>query len=255
MLRPLEALLGAIDRRDPAAHLIFLGDYVNRGPDSKLVIDHLLTLRHATFLRGNHDDILELILRGECYICHDSGPDSVSAFTWFMQHGLAETLMSYGADWAELEDLARRPSLRRIEKLARIVPEQHVQFIHRLRPAFETEDFFAAHGYWDVDEADGSPDLASQLERHPPLRYRLLWGRFSDAQIRRKKRWRRAGYFGHTPVFNYPGGSDFTPIRGPQIMLLDTASALSVAGLLSAVCAETGTIIQADRAGTTVELP
>lgn len=178
MLRPLQALLGAIARRDPAAHLIFLGDYVNRGPDSKRVIDLLLSLSGATFLRGNHDDIFELLLHADCYICHSSAPDSVSAFTWFMRHGLAETL------------------------------------IQGLRPVFETEDFFAAHGYWDVDEPDDSPGLAWRLERYPPLRYRLLWGRFSDAQIRRKKRWKRAGYFGHTPVFNYPGGSDFTPIRG-----------------------------------------
>ena len=255
MLRPLQALLGAIARRDPAAHLIFLGDYVNRGLDSKRVIDLLLSLSGATFLRGNHDDIFELLLHGDCYVCHTSAPDSVSAFAWFMQHGLAETLMSYGADWAELEDLARRPSPRRIEKLVRIVPQQHLRFIQELRPVFETEDFFAAHGYWDVDEPDDSPGLVWQLDRYPPLRYRLLWGRFSDAQIRRKKRWKRAGYFGHTPVFNYPGGSDFTPIRGPQIMLLDTASALSVAGMLSGVCAETGTVIQADRAGAIVESP
>jgi len=38
-------------------------------------------------------------------------------------------------------------------------------------------------------------------------------------------------------------------------MLLDTASALSVAGMLSGVCAQTGTVIQADRAGAIVESP
>ena len=255
MLRPLEALVGAIDRRDPAAQLILVGDYVNRGPDSKRVIDLLLTLPRATFLRGNHDDIFDLLLHGDCYICHTNATDPVTAFTWFMQHGLAETLISYGADSAELEDLERRPSPRRIADLVRIVPESHRRFIRDLRPVFESEDFFVAHGYWGVDEPDSSPDLATQLERDPPLRYRLLWGRFTEAQVRRRKRWKRSGYFGHTPVFNYAGGSDFTPIRGPGITLLDTAIALSVTGLLSGACAETGTIIQADRSGATAELP
>ena len=103
MLRPLEALVAAISRRDPGAHLIFVGDYVNRGPDSRQVIDLLLTLPHATFLRGNHDDIFDLILHGDCYMCHKDAPDAVAGFAWFMEHGLDKTLVSYGADWAELE--------------------------------------------------------------------------------------------------------------------------------------------------------
>ncbi len=43
------------------------------------------------------------------------------------------------------------------------------------------------------------------------MRYRLLWGRFGD-EIRSKKRWKRTGYFGHTPVQTYP--ADFRPGGG-----------------------------------------
>ena len=48
-------------------HLIFVGDYVDRGPDSKAVIERLLELEeaseertgpHCTFLRGNHDQMM-----------------------------------------------------------------------------------------------------------------------------------------------------------------------------------------------------
>jgi serine/threonine protein phosphatase 1 len=256
MLRPLEALLGAIARLDPVARCIFVGDYINRGPDSKRVIDRLLLLKDATFLRGNHDDIFDLVLHGDCYMCHANAPDPVSAFAWFMQHGLAETLTSYGADWEELESIARRPSARHIEQLVRIVPEPHRQFVRALRPAFETDDFFVAHGYWDPDARDDDPNLAAPLASDPQLRYKLLWGRFTDAQIKRKKRWSRTGYFGHTPVLNYPSAKGlYEPVRGPGIVLLDTAVALSQSGMLSAVCAESGAVLQSDRGGEIVELP
>src|ERR1700761_342400 len=59
----LDQLLASI-RTDPWSgdkYLIFLGDYCDRGPDTKAVIDRLLTLRpgvRACFLKGNHDQIL-----------------------------------------------------------------------------------------------------------------------------------------------------------------------------------------------------
>ena len=255
MYRPLDALLAAIHSRDPAAHLIFVGDYINRGPDSRQVIDRMLTLPRATFLRGNHDDIFDLVLHGDCYMCHADAPDPVSGFVWFMQHGLAETLMSYGADSAELEAMARRPTPQKIGRLVTMAPPAHRQFIRRLRPVFETDGFFVTHGYWDPDDSDNKPNLAAPLERDPKLRYQLLWGRFTEAQIDRKKRWARTGYFGHTPVLNYKASKgNYEPIRGPQIVLLDTAVALSVSGRLSAVCAETGAVLQSDRQGNTMEL-
>jgi hypothetical protein len=40
------------------------------------------------------------------------------------------------------------------------------------------------------------------------------------------------------------------PIRGPRIVLLDTAAALTSNGRLSAVCVESGELVQVDRAGT-----
>jgi serine/threonine protein phosphatase 1 len=254
MHRPLQALIGAISRRDQAAHFIFVGDYVNRGPDSRKVIDLLLSLPKATFLRGNHDDVFDLLLHGDSYITHPGAHESETAFTWFMQHGLAETLISYGADWAELEVALRDPTTKRIEQFVKPVPASHRRFIRSLKPVFETDDFFVAHGFWSPDDLDTSPSLAAQLDADSNLRHRLLWGRYTEAQIRSPKYWQRTGYFGHTPVFNYAAASEMTPIVGPNIVLLDTASALMPLGMLTAVCAETRSAIQADRAGRTVEL-
>jgi serine/threonine protein phosphatase 1 len=249
MLRPLDAILRAVRARDAAARFIFVGDYVNRGPESPGVIDRLLGLSHATFLRGNHDDIFDLILNGRCYISHEESPDAMSAFRWFMNHGLADTLMAYGADWAELEFLVRHPDAARLKRVLDAVPQKHRDFIRSLRAVAEYDDFFVAHAYWDVDEPDTSPDLAGRLLADPSLRQQLLWGRYTDEQIRRKKRWKRTGYFGHTPVNNYRREGEPLPMKGPQIVLLDTGVALGAHGRLSAVCAESGEVIQSDRAG------
>ena len=65
MRAALERLLEAVGRVDPSARFYFVGDYVNRGPDARGVIDLLLSLTNARFVRGNHDDIFDRVeLRG-----------------------------------------------------------------------------------------------------------------------------------------------------------------------------------------------
>jgi serine/threonine protein phosphatase 1 len=252
MVRPLEGLLAAVARRDAAAKIIFVGDYVNRGAESKQVIDLLTALPQATFLRGNHDDIFDLILHGDCYTCHPSAPDRVTAFTWFFQHGLAETLMSYGADLAILESVVRRPSDRAIVDCVSIVPQAHRQFIRSLKPFYETVNFFVAHGYWDPDDADDA--IGSALESDARRKHQLLWGRFGEQDLWRKKRWKRRGVFGHTPVMTYAGSSGATPLQAEKLTLVDTAVALTPSGFLSAFCPESDSILQASRDGQTIEL-
>jgi hypothetical protein len=106
---------------------------------------------------------------------------------------------------------------------------------------------------WDPDEPDAS--LAGRLAADVRMRYTALWGRFTY-DITRRKRWKRTGYFGHTPVETFRLSlrrGDNVPIHGPQIVLLDTGAALSAGGRLSAVCAETGELVQMDRLGELVE--
>lgn len=58
----LSALLGRLDGLDPAARLVFLGDYIDRGPRTRQVVDRLLDLRakrpDTVFLMGNHEAAL-----------------------------------------------------------------------------------------------------------------------------------------------------------------------------------------------------
>ncbi len=72
--------------------LVFLGDYIDRGPDSFLVTDYLIRLKKhipgIVFLRGNHEEMLSQYLTGlerssylsnggrqtlESYMAHNSG--------------------------------------------------------------------------------------------------------------------------------------------------------------------------------------
>jgi serine/threonine protein phosphatase 1 len=91
-LTALDTLLGFVQ---PTAddRLIFLGDYVDRGPDSKGVLDRLIELkrsREIVCLRGNHE---VMMLRAR------HGPDE---FRLWMSVGGNETLDSYATPGAEL---------------------------------------------------------------------------------------------------------------------------------------------------------
>src|SRR3977135_3935619 len=94
MLRPLEPLVNEIFRRDEKPTLYFVGDYVNRGPDSRGVIDLLLSLPNAKFIRGNHDEVLDHVLHGIGYADNPTR-DRFFLFQWFLEHGLLQTIRSY----------------------------------------------------------------------------------------------------------------------------------------------------------------
>src|SRR5690349_5902954 len=96
MLAPLERLLGEVARVDADARFYFVGDYVNRGPNSKGVVDRLLTMGNARFVRGNHDDIFDQVLNDQHYASNAASGHRPTAFQWFMEYGLDQTFMSYG---------------------------------------------------------------------------------------------------------------------------------------------------------------
>lgn len=248
--RPLKALVDVITRTDPAAQLIFAGDYVNRGPDSRGVLDYLLTLRNARFVRGNHDDVFDYLLSGSSVVA-DIPDDPCTVFFWFLDQGLDRTLMSYGVEVAQLERLARRCSSRLLKQTLAAVPQAHRDFFRNLSLIIEEDEFFVAHGYVNPDSpaANGfSATAATDAE----FRRETLWSRPTDDQVAQEKPWIRVGYMGHTPVNNYEPPlfqGKMVPIHGPKMVLLDTAAAMHPEGRLSAICHETGWLIQSDRDG------
>ena len=126
----LEALLAAIEPR-PDDVIVTLGDYVNRGPDSRGVLDRLIELeRQCTLvpILGNHDQTLLAALAGErralCPTC----------WTW------------------EAAPRSRPTAPGRITEadLARIPPE-HLAFLERCRDYYETETHIFVHAQYDPD--------------------------------------------------------------------------------------------------------
>ncbi len=157
----LERLLDELSPQ-PTDQLIFVGDYIDRGPDSKGVIDRLLTLREAqdcVFLRGNHEAMmLDYLSDGDWNL-------------WQMNGGV-ETLESYSVD------------------ADGTIPDEHKDFLQETRVYHETEEFFFVH-------AGLKPDLtvAENKERHGEDVF--LWER-SHLQAPNLA-WEKTVVCGHTP--------------------------------------------------------
>jgi serine/threonine protein phosphatase 1 len=136
----LEKLLAVIeedlDRRPSRkAALIFLGDLIDRGPDSRGVIERLMNFRHDRlkpyFLAGNHEEVLLRILKGERGILS----------SW-LQFGGAECLASYGFDPAKLELRNERSSLAAIRN---VIPTAHANFIASFADTLRFGDYLFVH--------------------------------------------------------------------------------------------------------------
>jgi serine/threonine protein phosphatase 1 len=135
----LAQLFSEIDadlKAHPALRVInvFLGDYIDRGPHSRQVLDLLLarSQRHETiFLKGNHEVLLEEFLRK---------PESFA--TWRDVGGI-DTLLSYGIRPPSNPDAPERMMLA--QRLAEVLPPAHRQFLRNLERSFSCGDFFFVH--------------------------------------------------------------------------------------------------------------
>lgn len=128
-LRAAHALIAADRARHGTdAPIVHVGDLIDRGPDSRGVIDHLMTGRDAgapwIVLKGNHDRMLTGFLADMAY--HDAGVRA--ELHWFDPRlGGVATLASYGVT-ASLQG-----EIRAIHAAAvAAVPQAHVAFINQL---------------------------------------------------------------------------------------------------------------------------
>jgi serine/threonine protein phosphatase 1 len=143
--------------------LLFIGDYIDRGPRSIEVLDYLIDLKKRSpgivFLKGNHEDMLQNYLKGR------------DRFTYLLNSG-QQTLDAYLNHKNASQDYP--------------VPSAHLEFLNELRLYYQTEDYIFVHaGLRD------KISLESQKETD------LLWIRdefiYSDFDFGKRV------VFGHTP--------------------------------------------------------
>ncbi|CAK0777650.1 serine/threonine protein phosphatase 1 [Azospirillaceae bacterium] len=119
--------------------LIFLGDYIDRGPDSKSLLDLMINGLPPDFqvipLKGNHEDVFVRFLDG----------DLVAGLQWLVRFGGRATLQSYGAQF-----LRGVPLLEEMEEVrhilqTRVIPKSHQKFLRTLERTHQIGDYFFVH--------------------------------------------------------------------------------------------------------------
>ncbi len=187
----LDSLLAAIsadfhqrfNEQDVRKIIIFLGDYIDRGPDSRGVLDILCRLAAESragdgpacrFLCGNHETALLDFLA-----------DPVAEAEW-LSYGGAETLASYGIRASTgITAPARCRALR--DSLAERLPEAHRTFLDQLEPMVVLGDYAFVH-------AGIRPGIALERQRPEDLQ------RIREPFLSSHRRHPKVIVHGHTPV-------------------------------------------------------
>lgn len=134
LLRMERRILADLDQETAEPLVIFLGDYVDRGPDSAGVIEHLSSSRFGPpfkALRGNHEDLLLSFL------------DDPSVLDRWRGVGGLETLHSYGVDVSEA--LRGRGYRQAREQFAEKLPASHRRFVEDTVLSHTCGDYFFCH--------------------------------------------------------------------------------------------------------------
>ncbi|MEX0723842.1 MAG: metallophosphoesterase family protein [Gracilimonas sp.] len=161
-----KALLEKLDDQygsDPI--YVFLGDYTDRGPDSRKVVEDLIKFEEdhtCIFLRGNHDEMLL---------------DAYEKNEWnlWLSNGGNTTLRNYDSEPGNFN-----------------LPQSHYEFFKNTILYWETENYFFVHGGISPDMTIRE-NLESEYERS-----QFLWQR--DHVYSSKNYWEKTVVFGHTPV-------------------------------------------------------
>jgi len=201
----------------PKDLVVFVGDYIDRGPESKKVIDLLLEFRSSheniLCLEGNHEEMFLDFLRE---------PDRLAEP--FLGNGGLETLRSYGISIPILAE-------RGCEWLEEQLGEQHLEFFRSLHKIVLVDDFVIVHA-----GLRPTRPLEAQLDED------IFWIR--DEFILNTHCFGKTIVFGHTPfreVF----------LNMPFKIGIDTG--LVYGNALSCIELRSGNVLKVARGGASVE--
>ncbi len=204
----LAALIDAVGL-GPEDTLITLGDHVDRGPDSRGVLDRLIALAGRCCLvplLGDHEEMLLEAFR-----------DTAGLRRWLTCGG-TETLRSYG--WVQ-----GGPK----RALTDWIPSHHREFLARCRPYYETSTHLFVH-------AGFLPELSMDQQPGQVLRWRVTDARMASPHCSGK-----VAVVGHTPQLSGE------VLNLGFLVCIDTNCARG--GWLTALDVGTGQVWQADRTG------
>jgi serine/threonine protein phosphatase 1 len=167
-IRALDDLLDRITRELSVGDtLVFLGDYIDRGPHVRECVDRIIELKEATAFSvitlGNHEDWMLKSYRDH------------SAHSWIVGMESFETIASYSTRAVEvLRGVIERDGMSMIlgkselpyEVFFNAVPPMHLWFFENLQRYHQAEGVLCVHGGIDLD--------VTELEaQHPDA---FLWG-------------------------------------------------------------------------------
>lgn len=150
----------------PESTVVFLGDFIDRGPHSRDVIDTIIELRgqcNVVCLMGNHEAMFLSFLE-------DPGSERAGLF---IINGGSATLASYADDNGNYE-----------------FPDEHLRFFHELKLCHEDEHHFFVHA--------GVPDVPLKNLSWDAHGKKMLWIR--GAFLKSEYDWGKVIVHGHTPV-------------------------------------------------------
>jgi serine/threonine protein phosphatase 1 len=201
----LDRLIGKTGYQAGADRLVFIGDLIDRGENSRGVVERALELKKqsphlVTVIRGNHEEMMISALSASA----DEAAEKSEL--WYFNGGI-ETLQSYMTDEGKLD-----------------LPEEHFNFLASLPTWHEDEHAIYVHAAM-IESADGT-------FAHPgsdPDNLELLWSRnrrfFAEYQG-------KLAVFGHTIAGMIFGEPEQVWMR-EQLIGVDTGAYLT--GVLSAV--------------------
>ena len=149
-------------RTSSETHLVFLGDLVDRGPDTAGVLDRILhghlPADEVSFVMGNHEEIML-----ECY------EGRTDRYVSWLQFGGMETMASYGVSKEELfsKDFELGAAMRRV------IPAAHIALLRSCRDHVTLGDYLFVH-------AGVRPGVA--LEEQTPRDLRWIGAEFLKDQ-------------------------------------------------------------------------
>ena len=136
----LEELLGKVhadvERRGPRnTLLVFVGDLIDRGPQSAQVVERLRTYHHSSiqpvFILGNHEEVLLRILDGDA-----------SLVPSWLKFGGAQCLASYGL---QSREVAIATDAHALALVRRAIPQEHVEFLRSFIDSCRFGDYLFVH--------------------------------------------------------------------------------------------------------------